>query len=179
MVKLKALKDYTLVRGNYTAGCPGGVLSRCVSQEKARKKLKEVYDKTCGLCREVNLYHRLQKAGFYWPSMGKDVDQVQIQFEACQLAADKEESYAEFVSKDWRSPLTQYLIEGILPEKHNERYKLKRLVTRYFFHDGVLFKKVYDGDSLRCLGLEEASEMMKEVHAGECGTPREKSCIGA
>ena len=58
--------------------------------------------------------------------MGKDVDQVQIQFEACQLAADKEESYAEFVSKDWRSPLTQYLIEGILPQKYNERYKLKR-----------------------------------------------------
>ena len=33
----------------------------------------------------------------------------------------------------------------------------------------VLFKKGYDGDPLRCLGLEEAREMMKEVHLGECG----------
>ena len=50
----------------------------------------------------------------------------------------------------------QYLIEGILPQKHGERYKLKRLVTRYFLHNMVLFKKGYDGDPLRCLGLEEA-----------------------
>ena len=72
----------------------------------------------------------------------------------------------------------QYLTEGILPQKHNERYKLKRLVTRYFFHDGVLFKKVYDGDSLRCLGLEEASEMMKEVHTRECGgAPGEENVV--
>ena len=66
-----------------------------------------------------------------------------------------------------------------MPQKHNERYKLKRLATRYFLHDRVLFKKGNDGDSLQCIGLEEVSEMMKEVHAGECGTPEEKSCIGA
>ena len=108
-------------------------------------------------------------AGFYWPSMGKDVDQVQTQCEACQLAVNKEESYAVFVSEDWRSPFVQYLTEGILPQKHSERYKLKRLATQYFFHDEVLFKKGYDGDPLRCLGLEEAREMIKEVHIGECG----------
>ena len=46
----------------------------------------------------------------------------------------------------------QYLTEGILPQKHSERYKLKRLATSYFLHNGVLFKKGYDGDPLRCLG---------------------------
>ena len=63
----------------------------------------------------------------------------------------------------------QYLTEGILPQKHAERYKLKRLATRYFVHNGVLFKKGYDGDPLRCLGPEEAEGMIKEVHSGECG----------
>jgi len=29
--------------------------------------------------------------------------------------------------------------------------------------------KGYDGDPLRCLRPEEASEMLKEVHVGECG----------
>ena len=76
-------------------------------------------------------------ADFYWPSMGKDTDQVQTQCGTCQLAADKEESYAVFISKDWRSPFMQYLTEGILPQKHSERYKLRRLATRYFFHNGV------------------------------------------
>ena len=31
---------------------------------------------------------------------------------------------------------------------HEERYKLRKLVTRYFLHEGVLFKKGYDGDPL-------------------------------
>ena len=35
-------------------------------------------------------------------------------------------------------------------------------------YKGVLFKKGYDGDPLRCLGPEVAKEMIKEVHVGEC-----------
>ena len=87
--KLKVLKDYTLVRGELYHRMPGGVLSRCVGQEKAQRKLKQVHDKTCG---EVSLYRRLQRAGFYWPSKGKDANQVQTQCRTYQLAADKEES---------------------------------------------------------------------------------------
>ena len=47
MTELKALKDYALVRGELYRRMPGGVLSRCVGQEEARRKLKEVHDKTC------------------------------------------------------------------------------------------------------------------------------------
>ena len=53
--------------------------------------------------------------------MGKDADLVQTQCEGCHLAADKEESYAVFISEDWRSPFVQYLTEGILPQKHSEK----------------------------------------------------------
>ena len=82
----------------------------------------------------------------------------------------------------------QYLAEGFLPQKHGERYMLRRLAMHYFLpqkdgerymlrrlamhyflHNTVLFKKGYDGDPLRCLGPEEAREMIKEVHSGECG----------
>ena len=75
--ELKVLKDYALVRGELYRRMPSGVLSRCVGQEKTQRKLKEVHDKTCRSCGEVSLYRRLQRAGFYWPSMGKDTDQVQ------------------------------------------------------------------------------------------------------
>ena len=108
-VEVKVIKDYTLIRGELYRRMPGGIL-------------------TYGSYREVNLYCRLQKAGFYCPSMGKDANQVQTQCGTCQLAADKAESYAVFASEDWRSPFTQYLTEGILPQKHTERYKLKRRV---------------------------------------------------
>jgi len=63
----------------------------------------------------------------------------------------------------------QYLKKGVLPLKQSERYKLRKLAARYFLHEGILFKKRYDGDPLRCLGPEEAREMIKEVHVGECG----------
>ena len=95
---------------------------------------------TCRSYGEVNLYCRLQRVGFYWPSMGKDADQVQTQCKTYQLAADREESYAMSASEDWRSLFMQYLTEGILPQKHSERYKLRRLATRYFLHNIVLFK---------------------------------------
>ena len=72
--KLKVLKDYALVKGELNRRTLGGVSSRCVGQEEAQKKLKEVHDKTCGSCKEINLYRKLQRTGFYWPSMGKDTD---------------------------------------------------------------------------------------------------------
>ena len=72
--ELKVLKDYAMVRGELYRRMSGGVLSRCVGQEKAQRKLREVHDKTCGSCGEFSLYRRLQRVGFYWPSMGKDAD---------------------------------------------------------------------------------------------------------
>ncbi|XP_075644429.1 uncharacterized protein LOC142615578 [Castanea sativa] len=81
--ELKALKDYTLVGGELYRRMLGGILSRCVGKKKAQRKLKEMHEKTCGSCGKISLYRRLQRAGFYWPSMGKDADQVQVQCEAC------------------------------------------------------------------------------------------------
>ena len=139
-----------------------------------------MHDRTCRFCEEVNLYRRLQKASFYWPRMGKDANQVQTQCEACQLAVGREESYSIFVSEDWRSPFLEYLTEGILPQKHSERYKLKRLATRYFLHDRVLLKKWYDGDQLRYLSPEEASEMKtKYTQESVLSTKGRKSCTDA
>ena len=54
VAELKLLKDYALVRGKLYCRMPGGVLSRCVGQEEAQRKLKEVHDKTCGSWEEVN-----------------------------------------------------------------------------------------------------------------------------
>ena len=85
-----------------------------------------------------------------------------------------------FVSEDWRSPFTQYLTEGILPQKYSERYKFKRLATRYFLHNAILLKKGYDGDPLRCLGPEEAKGMIKKCTQESVGNTRGiKSCTNA
>ena len=152
-----------LVREELYRRMPGGALFRCVGQEEAQRKLKEVHDNTCGSCGEASLYHKLQRVGFYWPSMGKDTDQVQTQCGTCQLVADKEESYAVFISKDWRSPFMQYLTEGILPQKHSERYKLRRLATRYFLHNGVLFKLLVSKLNSD-LGMKPIIQLLRTLH---------------
>ena len=53
--ELKVLKDYALVRGELYRRMPSKVLSKCVGQEEAHRKLKEVHDKTCGSCGEISL----------------------------------------------------------------------------------------------------------------------------
>ena len=62
----------------------------------------------------------------------------------------------------------EYLAQGILSIDRTLPDQLKRLVVRYFLQNGILFKKGYNGDPLRCLGPREAKEVVKEVHSDDC-----------
>ena len=77
MAELKILKDYVPMKGELYRRMLGGILSRCMGHEETQRKMKEVHDRICRFCGEISLYHRLQRAGFYWPNMGKDADLVQ------------------------------------------------------------------------------------------------------
>ena len=57
--ELKMLKENALVKEELYRRMPGGILSRCVGQEEAQRKLKEIHNKTCGSYGEVSLYRRL------------------------------------------------------------------------------------------------------------------------
>ena len=106
--------------------------------------------------------------------MDKQAANIQSQCEKCQHIPSHEESYAMFTSNDWRIPFLEYLIEGILPDNQDEAYLLKRMATRYFVEGGILFRKGFNGEPLRCLGTPEAQSIMQEVHANECGNHQGK-----
>ena len=54
-------------------------------------------------------------------------------------------------------------------------YQLKKLASRYFLQNGILFKRGYRGDPLRCLGPKESRDAAKEVYSSECGShPRKR-----
>ena len=59
MADLKTKKDYTLMKEELYSRMSGGILSRCVGQEEAQRKLKEVHSRTCGFCGEISLCDRL------------------------------------------------------------------------------------------------------------------------
>ncbi|XP_030924619.1 uncharacterized protein LOC115951584 [Quercus lobata] len=72
------------------------------------------------------------------------------------------ESYAVFAIGDWRIPFLEYLIDGILPDNHEKAYCLRKLATHYFVEGGILFRKGFNGEPLRCLGTPEAQSIMQE-----------------
>ena len=95
--------------------------------------------------------------------MNKEAATVQEKCQNCQLLIDKKESYAVFVAEDWRTPFVGYLTQGILLADRKLAHQLKKLVVLYSLQNGILFKKGYNGDPLRCLGPREAREATKEV----------------
>ena len=48
------------------------------------------------------------------------------------------------------------------------------MATHYFVEGGILFRKGFNGEPLRCLGTPEAQSIMQEVHASECGNHQGK-----
>uniref|UniRef100_A0A2N9FIH6 Integrase catalytic domain-containing protein n=1 Tax=Fagus sylvatica TaxID=28930 RepID=A0A2N9FIH6_FAGSY len=166
---LREIKDYTLISGDLYRRLLGGVLARCISLEEAKERLPKIHETTCGDGGAISLYRRLQRLGYFWPSMSAEAAEVQNQCPTCQFHYSNEEVCATFVSTDWRTPFLEYLLERILPSNPKDAYRLKRLALRYFVEGGTLFRKGFHGEPLRCLGLSESQMVMKETHAGECG----------
>ncbi|KAH0639459.1 hypothetical protein KY290_036728 [Solanum tuberosum] len=71
--------------------------------------------------------------------------------------------------EDWRKPLIEYLEHGRLLEDPRVRANIKRRAPRFIFHEGILFRRSYEGLLLRCLDKEEAQQIMEEAHSGICG----------
>jgi hypothetical protein len=65
---------------------------------------------------------------------------------------------------DWRKEIVDYLENPSRKVSRKLRYK----DIKFVLLDRRLFYKSLDGVLLQCLGLEEAKEMMSEVHDGLC-----------
>uniref|UniRef100_A0A2N9GMB4 RNase H type-1 domain-containing protein n=1 Tax=Fagus sylvatica TaxID=28930 RepID=A0A2N9GMB4_FAGSY len=127
---LREIKDYTLISGDLYRRLPGGVLARCISLEEAKERLPKIHETTCGDGGAISLYRRLQRLGYFWPSMSAEAAEIQNQCPTCQFHYSNEEVCATFVSTDWRTPFLEYLLEKILPSNPKDAYRLKRLALR-------------------------------------------------
>ena len=79
-----------------------------------------------------------------------------------------------FTVEDLRISFIEYLDQGILPTDRTLAHQLKKLVDKYFLQNGILFKRGYSGDPLRCLGPKEGREVVREVIPVNVGVTREK-----
>ena len=68
-----------------------------------------------------------------------------------------------FEPKDWRFPIIDYVLHGILPDDPREAVSVRRRSTR-FYYDAVvktLYRRSYNDIFLRCLSSSEAQEVIK------------------
>ena len=67
---------------------------------------------------------------------------------------------------NWTMPLISYLKNGMLPDGKDAVRRLKVLASRFVLIKDVLYKRGFSRPYLRCLVLEEAEYIMREVHEG-------------
>ncbi|GLT87286.1 hypothetical protein SLE2022_053760 [Rubroshorea leprosula] len=66
---LRDLFGYVIISCKLYYRLPSEILPRCVSDKEAYHRLREIHDRTCGHNNCVNLYHQIQRAGYYWLDM--------------------------------------------------------------------------------------------------------------
>ena len=67
------------------------------------------------------------------------------------------------------TPIISYLKDRTLLEGKGEARKLRVRSARYVLMNEILYKKGFSQPCLRCLALNEANYVLREVHKGACG----------
>nr|XP_009766566.1 PREDICTED: uncharacterized protein LOC104217919 [Nicotiana sylvestris] len=70
---------------------------------------------------------------------------------------------------DWRNEIVNFLQHEILPEDKKKAQALRKKVARYCLKQGNLYRKMFAGPLVRCLGPSQIEYVMREIHEGHCG----------
>ncbi|KAL0420641.1 UNVERIFIED_CONTAM: hypothetical protein Slati_3087000 [Sesamum latifolium] len=74
------------------------------------------------------------------------------------------------IETDWRKPLLDYLIEGILTADEVEVARLRSKAPMFALLNDILYKHSSSQPYLRCLPSEEGRNVLQEIHEGICGS---------
>ena len=66
--------------------------------------------------------------------------------------------------ENWMTPIVTYLKDGRLPEKKDDARKVKVRSARCVLMDEVLYKKGFSQPYFKCLALDEANYVLREIH---------------
>ncbi|XP_022857284.1 uncharacterized protein LOC111378334 [Olea europaea var. sylvestris] len=69
----------------------------------------------------------------------------------------------------WMQPIIAYLKEQTLPASRGEARKLRRRVAHFVLQEDILYKRGFVLPLLRCVGGEETTYILREIHEGICG----------
>ena len=70
---------------------------------------------------------------------------------------------------DWREPIRDYILKGILPAEKWAARKLKATCARFCIANDILYRRVISASDAFCIFGEQTRTVMKEVHDDTCG----------
>ncbi|XP_042415305.1 uncharacterized protein LOC122004494 [Zingiber officinale] len=70
---------------------------------------------------------------------------------------------------DWRTPMIDYLRQGILSTDPEESRLIRKQAHAYVMIGDQLYKRSFSRPLLKCLDMEEADQALREIHLGCCG----------
>ncbi|XP_062080081.1 uncharacterized protein LOC133784825 [Humulus lupulus] len=101
--------------------------------------------------------------------MEEDAASLQKNCPNCQLIFNSTEVIFITEIDDWRRPYQEYFRDKVTPCDKKEKEELLRRISKYCLKDNSdLYRKGFNGKLLRCISNEEAEEVMKEIHHGDC-----------
>jgi hypothetical protein len=80
---------------------------------------------------------------------------------------------------DWILELKAFLISSRLPEDESEAERIVRQASGYCVKDGDLYRRRPNGVALKCISTNQGQELLRDIHAGECGHHASASTLAA
>jgi hypothetical protein len=83
------------------------------------------------------------------------------------------------IEETWMQPYLAYMINKMLPKDTVEAKRIIRRSKAFVMLQGKLYKKSISGILQRCVTPKEGQEILKDIHAGECGHHASSRAIAA
>jgi transposase InsO family protein len=80
---------------------------------------------------------------------------------------------------DWILELKAFLVSSRRPEDESEAERIIRQASGYCIKDGDLYRRRPNGVALKCISTHQGQELLRDIHASECGHHASASTLAA
>ena len=151
----------------------GQINGTCVAKEEQVKKYLEKALQLVKKFKETNFVQIPREENVEADALAKEAsaNEPMDEFDEVQyiLSIDLPEVLQVQNEVNWMTLIISYLKDGSLSEGKDEARRLRVRSARYVLLNDVLYKRGFSQPYLRCLSLDEANYVLREVHEGACG----------
>jgi hypothetical protein len=80
---------------------------------------------------------------------------------------------------DWILELKAFLVSSRLPEDESDAERIVHQASGYCVKDGDLYQHRPNNVALKCISTHQGQELLRDIHAGECGHHASASTLTA